>query len=365
MNSVPNLVFNPPAAGKPDPSLPPPLPGKADTRPRVAQHGTKSNTCWYYAYATTRDRFGKHASVQHTPERQFEKAASERRKALSKHESSLPGLCDQLNQPTVKNILSRMTPSDPSGGIPPHLTSALFGNSPELSAAQQAFTEQKAIPDFFEFLVDQKFGLRSKINRDFLTKVGVKSVDALVDAKIKQQLTSVRGEIRRSRAAQASMLDAVVRNVCAEKYGLAPIKWAPVDGLAPFFTAVEMHGSLIVGGLFGKSMYTDPPYKMGQQVGGRDIYAWKPGSARAETAAISAHTVVVVGVRKQDNEKGMVYYIDPDDGSDPSKSMSQPIYAMSFASLTKYIATLDGVMKAPSQAKAGFALARGARRDAA
>ena len=85
----------------------------------------------------------------------------------------------------------------------------------------------------------------------------------------------------------------------------------------------------MIGGIFGRGCYSDEPY-IYDQVGHRDIFAWRKTAKRFTLAG--GHAVVIVGAKKI-NKSEFVYFIDPMDSSDPNDKSKQKIYMITYKNL--------------------------------
>ena len=124
----------------------------------------------------------------------------------------------------------------------------------------------------------------------------------------------------------------------AVEYGLQKSDWTLASGITGLLQELKRAGPLAIGGAFGPPAYVEAPFKMREQIAGRDIYAWRPGAKR-HPIRLETHSVLLIGAKKT-QDKALVYFIDPTDPSDPHDRSTQKIYMISFTNLTSNISDL-------------------------
>jgi hypothetical protein len=258
-------------------------------------------------------------------------------------------------------------------------TAMMLDNIIDKKEFEEATTEEKMqIMQFFiehqdwntnKDLVDliRKEQLESymKINMEFFEslKIDIKEI-------FESEITSENGYIdewsdfeQLSAKKKSIMLNSFAFIVMAEKYGLKKSSWKPSDNIESLIKELDVNGPLAIGGVFGRSSYLDAPFCLKQQIGNRDIYAWKPGVKRVQTA--SAHMCLIVGAKKV-LDKEYIYFIDPLDSSDPKDEASQKLYLSSYKNFISHSIDLhgrayseevgsQGIVDAPMESKAGYA----------
>ena len=120
-------------------------------------------------------------------------------------------------------------------------------------------------------------------------------------------------------------------------YKLKLSAWHPTHPITSLMDQISMHGPLVVCGYFGRPYYKDDPFELSAKVEGQSVFGWQPGSIRIVLQ--SSHAIVLVGAR---NDMDHVYFIDPNDGSDPANIQTQKIYVMSYKRLTSSMTDLFG-----------------------
>lgn len=372
-----NLVFCPPPLGKPDPNLPKPV--GEDTRKRVAASGSKGLLCWQSALNLVRDRV-KAPNTVGTERRKFEKYASERSKAIRSAGNKIPTIARSIeiiiNNAAEANkalatspdqgkeseaAINRATACLESLGqlenlhkiTKTNLTSQAsqetitrldsFPNLPvKLRPVISDFLAQDVFPNFYQFLLDFNRNKDPVLNESFLKKIGENPEDYIrciqeVDPKMYNHLLRNTSEFPRK--LKLTLMDNFAFQATAKNYGFAFSTWKPLDPFETLLQEFREHGPLIMGGLYGRYYYVDKPTQM-NSIKGRTVYGWPPNSKRINNA--SAHVVVLVGgqIKTITSQSGtvskqeLVYYIDPNDPSDPKHPENQLVYVMSYRRLT-------------------------------
>lgn len=118
--------------------------------------------------------------------------------------------------------------------------------------------------------------------------------------------------------------------------------WSIRDPIDRMISELKEKGPLVVGGQFSTIFYSQAPFHY-KTICDREIYAWKP-KTRYPCITKGIHSVVVVGAEK--NPKGQyIYYIDPNDESDPKNPSSQKIYLVSYRTFSTYVYDACGFHK--------------------
>lgn len=328
-------IFTPLPQGKPDPSLPYTFP---DSRPRVEQAAQKGNTCWYYALAMMRERIGKHPTKEFMDARKFEKCASKRRKMQT--------LAYELY--TDRRDIARQVQTDPN--YTRHNLNTKEGASQmvqrlrEILATEEGSLDQRkevrrllgllsayvksSQESLDEFVLHKYSEQRMKINLVFLKEVGV-SIEELSPI----HGISVQEYNQLPLQEKIKYLDNWTFCLCYRRYGFSESLWSPKDGLNGLITELKKQKCLYVKGRFGKQYYVDDPIRVGT-LQGQAIYGWKKGSQK--TPFRQSHSVVLVGA----SSKGLIYFVDPLDGSSPNDPTQQRVYVMSYNTFKKQLFAL-------------------------
>jgi hypothetical protein len=102
-------------------------------------------------------------------------------------------------------------------------------------------------------------------------------------------------------------------------------------------------------GALGKNRYAQPPTLLREQVAGGPVYGWAK-SAPYLPISYTGHLMVLVGCEKEAGKVARVFYIDPDDASDPALEARPRVYAMRYSELVERVVTLDGRREPHSEA---------------
>lgn len=324
-----------------------------DNRERVRQSADKGNTCWYYTFNFIRKRIGKNPSKELTKERESEKLYSSLRKALTRHENSLPAIADLLCTEEATKTLENLNLERVAllmvnkEALKPTLDMAgKLEGRPSLFSFLEEFINENKCKNMHEFLLNKKLHTRNTLKTTLLINSGV-DINKLFESEI--SIANGYDKIAWEKldiATKSAFLDFFSRDAAAKAYGLHKSSWTPLKGIDGLITELKEKGPLFIGGAFGQSAYIDKPYKMTQQIAERDVYAWNPRAKRHPTTFLG-HAVLLIGAKKI-QDKALVYFINSQDPSDPKDKSLQKIYAMSFTNLTSNIFDLHGRIKEDS-----------------
>lgn len=338
--------------GKPDPQQTCPL--GEETRSRIFQSFYKGNTCWYYAFNFIRMRIGKNPPEGLQEKRKLEERCSQRRKKQTAHENSLPAITEQLTTElgraglitmtleSVQSLLKNRKELEPLIDSPQSRE-----GGPALFPFIEEFKREATCDNMHEFLINKKFDKRNEINEEFLNLFG-KSGKELFHSQITPHDPSYQQEEweELSITTKGALLDFFARDLSAQAYGLKKSSWKPLESMDRLIEELNQKGPLFISGDFGKSAYVDQPYERKEEVGGRKVYAWRPGAKRHPEMFLG-HSVLLIGAKKT-QDLSLVYFIDPIDPSDPRDRSKQKIYAISFKNLTDHICDLSGQVRKDS-----------------
>ena len=128
---------------------------------------------------------------------------------------------------------------------------------------------------------------------------------------------------------------------------IAYSSWKPELGVEGLIQTLKEEGPLGINGLFGRVSYIDAPFETTQKVQGRAIFAWRPQASR-NPVTFKANSVLLVGA-KQEASKAYVYFIDPEDPSDPqAQTPTQRIYMISYQNFQNSLCNIRGELEAGS-----------------
>lgn len=120
----------------------------------------------------------------------------------------------------------------------------------------------------------------------------------------------------------------VFNRIKLRDFQLTPSTWVPTAPASLLLKKLKARGPLYVHGDFGNTFYKDPPSLLERISAAQfPIYSWGRQENRKEGPGV--HAVCVIGVDLLD--KGRVYFVDPNDPTDPADIDSQKIYMMPYA----------------------------------
>jgi len=343
IHKTPNFVFWELPLGKPDQNAPcSPEILENDTRPRVRQDPCEEATCWHDAIETIREQIGNHPTPELTEQKKLENHYYTWREAVSKHETSLPAIFALVEHPTVREVWTQWQHHNAINESLALLFEPLSRSSEKqekisLLPYTQQFVKQEEYKNFYEYACHIKLAPRIKINEEFLKyfeKTPEKMfTEAFIDPNYQSNFQRYSWE-NMPKAIQIKLLDMFAKEICAEAYGLRKSSWTPFQEVSNLISELKHCGPLVVGGIFGRRAYSEKPFTMKESVGKRSTYGWRQGT-RIDYRA--GHTITIIGA-KQLKDKGFVYYVDPEDPSDPKDITAQKIYVISYKSLKENVA---------------------------
>ncbi len=195
----------------------------------------------------------------------------------------------------------------------------------------EAFLRQDVCDNFMNYLHQERYKARSNVNQPLFDYCQLSQED-IQRASLKpwDDLNVNEKYVRESIAAFACL-----RSI----FSCENSSWDPSQGPQALIDQLKTYGPHLVCGLIGKSFYKEAPSQQPNLVQGRQIHFWKVGSKINESSV--GHVIVIVGAQIQ-NGKGYVYFLDPEDGSDPKDLKSQKVYVMSYDKLKEKMTSLDG-----------------------
>ena len=357
------FTFCPPPLGKPDPSEP--RPKGLDTRNRVVQLGTKDNTCWFAVFNLLRDRY-RAPNTTDLPARKFEKLASSLRKSLSAQDRSLPDVANQLNNDGLKNLFTGLTKQKIAIPEVRERLEALDRRcNPEVSVFSvfPDFLNQDKHKNLYDYLVFLKISGPQDIYTQFFTDLKLDPKDLFEitkrqDPMLYQSYCGDQNWDELGWQMKSTLLDHFARQQTAKRFNLQISPWNPQQPIKQLVTELEKRGPLVVGGCFGALHYAVPARDLGKKIGERAVYGWTKTDPKNQNH-VTAHTILLVGAEKTSTQE-LVYYIDPEDVSDPLHPEKQRIYCMSYEKLTSLgtICDYHGFLRNNAPPSVGYALYR-------
>jgi hypothetical protein len=328
----------------------PPL-GKVDTRvvydptsdlprSRKPQSPQKENTCDYYAIQILRngERAEKNPTTRQPELRRLEAAFSFQRKSRTKLQEELrsqlafaKSLAKGFGRPCTREV-AQVVSLEPHGVI-------VSPFPEERRRDLSAFSMQKVFDDFPVFLKDQYY------HKSFRTYVEL-------FVKLKLPFTHELSEMYRGTGSTWETLTIHEKEWHAhtfafsqqcQLFNLVESCWNPELPVESLIEQLHLHGPHLVVGKIGRPFYEIPPFELKVKVAGRAVFGWKPEPLRKEENTGAGHFVVIVGAKLEEG-KGYVYFVDPNDGSDPRDPSVQKVYVISYQRLKSTIALLNGLM---------------------
>ncbi len=327
------FVFCPPPLGKPDPSKTID-PNFLQPRPRVNQKPQKGPTCTYYAMMSIAPRIGKKPLPFHEEERIAERLVSARRKCHLNlnYVYNLRYFADKISTLLkVDKITKEVIRANFAIVLTIKNVTGLDGK------ALNDFMESKLKIDFLEYVHALYYKASIQIESKFLTKIICPQILEQYYVENFQQIFKKQwSEVQLYE--EQSVLQALADEVSFKIRQLQASFWHPSQEIDQLISELWLHGPHMIGGYFGKVYYIDEPILLKDRIQNRKIYAWPVGAKRKVDTV--AHSVVIVGANKVDKR---VYYIDPQDGSNPAQPDSAKVYATSYETLRKNIITIDNL----------------------
>lgn len=343
VSTVKNSVFFLLPQGKPNPKIARPEEGE-DTRERVVQKSPEGPTCWYNALKILREQYGPNPPSVFLRERILEKLVSEYRKTLNSARQDLlrEEECARVEQtnPIFKMLFQATSPE-----IALVQFKMIDGKSKthvKLAELMRDFSAQSKYDDLSDFVHHRKLSRSIEIHSLYL-KI-FKTVPSLAFEKeriLRPWHTLTYKELPDEfRSTFLSTL--AIRTIARDIYHMSESTWTPFDKVDGLIQQLSERGPMFVCGLFGRTFYNASPQAMENKLHGKTIWYWPVGSALPDNGTSPSHSIIVVGANNEGSRGGLVYFIDPSDGSDPNDPERQKVYAMSYQRLTEKIHDLFG-----------------------
>jgi hypothetical protein len=390
-------VFYLPPSGKPDPNAPW-IPG--EERPRIPQASQKGPTCWYYGGPQLlRLKIGNNAPLSENfiKARHFEKACSALRKGYTHldhvHNLVQRVVSSNLNLKQLEQITLNAISNAKKIKLPLKEIKRLERTHHSVVDAMgvvKKFQEQTAITTLQAF--SQENDLRARMQQDlqFLHEVGVdpsvmcinfkKSKDldvifhkegnpiSLLDLSYFENLLTERCKDLDAECkslpsfAKQLMLEKFREAVMLQRLGFYPSCWQPHHTIDQLIKTLNTEGPLHVSGHFGASFYTQKATQKTTKFG-HSVHGWEATDRKPKevsTTKDNLHAVLIIGAEKLKKVagKGMVYYIDPNVGSDPKNPKAQNFFRISYQEFITHIYCTTLI---PTTLQTGFELSNSVR----
>jgi len=353
IHNTPNFVFWELPLGKPDPNaVCSPEILENDTRPRVLQAANKKHTCWYSSFKTIRPQFGKHPTPELSNKRKIEQRCSLWRKTITEHALSLPIIFEEMLMPEIEELwcswnhkkVTQMLSDERSYYERAFSSKQVGKGGPSAFPYLEKFLKQTDCKNFHEYVGYMWLQPRFKINTNLLQSFNVDPENILEKYHKGNAQASINSSQLSFDKNDSLFLENFVKWFMSQLFELKESSWSPSEPINHLILELKNRGPLVVGGNFGTDSYSSDPFIMKENVAERSIYAWPPGTKHKDIRF--GHTITIIGARKY-GDKGLVYYVDPMDPSDPNDITAQKIYAISYQSLKDNAITFLG-RKEPS-----------------
>lgn len=178
--------------------------------------------------------------------------------------------------------------------------------------------------NYYDFLFDQYCSAQERCFITFLSRNCSSESFELMIKKIEGSPVNKR----------VALLQKMAQDLSASKYGFQLCPWDGTQDIDQFLETFKTYGPLLVSGQFGDSYYSTCATTTSSILLRKySICIWKAGSQRVE--GFKFHAVIIVGVSKEATGRGggYVYFLDPNDESDPESSTLEKVYKISYQNL--------------------------------
>lgn len=366
--------------GKPDPNVPL---DERSTHPRVMRSEQEGPTCWYSSIHLIYDPVGKNFPL-HCPEcqaaRKIEIQYSTARKKIANtpEPESIIKLLDIVVESVIyqKGQLNKLTPGA-VGSLLPHMESALKKQSEYAYQFLKDFSDQEEFGLLGNYLQHRQNLFQAQLLKFFnlfFKNNGIRIEDIHQNEQKKQIINEYWdrkewkvGEFTKDdeRAFQTfyslksitatpfaseplkyryTFLRHYLSSCALQDYGFKETNWKPSNPIKYLINDLSTHGPLYVAGHIGPGYYSVPPTvipnKKIKELTGRLIYGWQSGDKRKEDST-AGHAIVVISAQPGGAKGGFVFFVDPNDSSDPNDPEAQKIYVYSYENFTKHVAPVS------------------------
>ena len=340
--------------GKPNPLLP----RKAelvDTREQVEQPPQKGPTCWYYALKILREQYGQHPDSSFLEDRTLEELASRYRKeltaanVLAQEESSIAALfkLSPFNQCSLVHSSAPEYSMKRSQQKAALLASPLFPSTEAKTKCAKVFELLDSFVTQTQCHDVQKFALQK--HRQRLIQIHTRYLKVFKtdpEESYKKDLPNLPWHPAwkdLTEVEKVTYLSTLAIRVIAQNcYHLKESSWHPMHTVESLIDALHDKGPLFVSGWFGRSFYKNDPVPTSEKIHGKTILCWPAATAIPDTTPKPSHSVVIIGATTKGSRGGVIFFVDPQDGSSPSDPDKQKIYAISYQRLIENIHDLFG-----------------------
>ena len=285
--AVNNSIFYLPLQGKPDHRLPREI---KENRPFVEQQPQQGAACWYYAVKKLREQYGHYPDPSLKERRELEKKVSDYR-------TEIEIAYEQTWNAQIRNEIE------------------MDCGCKNILEIHQCFIKSLHIDYERAFYRDQRSQRWKRVDWNQL-------------AECKQM---------------AYLANLAIRICLFECYKLRKSSWKPSHPITRLIRELKSYRWIMLHGRFGKHFYQQAPKSKLNQILGRTIWYWEKDSPQKEAGFLTIHSVVVIGASKgKAKGGGVVYFVDPQDGSHPERLEQQKIYEISYQNLIDHVSDLFG-----------------------
>ncbi len=327
-------------SGKPDPYQPIIDPIN-DLRARVLQKKLHASTCWYYAIKRINTNYGKR-SDNFPEKRKIEKKFSK----YKKEENFLTLLPLLLINRQKENVIHNHTKffntlgeinrcRDAVADFEIYLKNESENTSISESDQVDNYVTQLRYQSVMRFCETELHVSYCKIirasNEKKLWTGGCDVTENPLYKKISLYLE--REEIAKNnfKVLNPKLAFSVLHIIVVINYlqvsGFIKSEWNSDKSIDFLIEQIKKHGPLFASGKLGRCCYTQDAEKSRYKIANRSIWYWKPGTYNNDNNFL--HAVIITGAENTLKGK-FVYYIDPNDASDPNNAESQKIYKISY-----------------------------------
>lgn len=317
---------------------------KDGSEERVVQESQKGGTCWYYTFNFLRKRVGKILDKQNTEGREIEKRVSEARKELTAYEEGRSWFFDINKNKEISSWLSQIDKTHAA-----ELSTNDVEFNKEFNARRQKDKSDEQPSLMPEQMILRKylkeFSERELPTTNFLEFVNYKLSAETFEIEARYLEKSHPGYIKSLQLLEKRLdpsdflkaeTDLIFLNQVAGDYKLQYAHWSPQDEIEDLVSQLKTTGPLAVYGRFGPSFYKEKPSLLNESAGKRHLYSWSQDAVPDSTG--SSHVVLVIGAEQGVNDlESSVYFIDPNDKSDPNNPESQRIYKVSYTHFSETV----------------------------
>ncbi|MGR3951448.1 MAG: hypothetical protein QRY74_00780 [Chlamydia sp.] len=331
-----------PSLGKPDPTEERPLIGP-DNRKRIIQnnnskvHG-KGRAAWYPAFQILKGSY--HASnTKDWAQRRVEKALSTFQKNLYQPKTSYHKFLIYYQLDTELQRACQEYRRDNSNLD--QLTAILNNKNIQiqdllLEVIESYKIDKGANQNLALFIEAELDDMMYDNFFNFMKSIGdAKSSILYIYDKFSTDTSLSRGQVR-------DKLSMVIKNRAEEIFGFKYASWKPSQEFSKLVNELKDNGPLIIHGQFGPLYYEEAPIQSKILFEGRALFYWRP-NARTRSGFNGSYSFILVGAQEIGKQQ-VVYYILPNDDSDPKAPEKQRIFCMSYERLTarSNIIPIDG-----------------------